>query len=175
MVYLTGSSVPHHCVDFGSITGNDILATATWKWGYGIWCIILPVVFLPLAITLFLNNKKAKKIRLTTPSAWKGLSVQQTLMRSLFELGLDLDGILLLRGAFALIFIPLTIASKSSEGWGSGSNIEMPIIGIICFLIFPIWESNRVLAPLPLIPLHLLKSRTFSAGCGVGFFYFSTS
>jgi hypothetical protein len=130
-------------------------------------------VFLPLAITLFLNNRKAKKIGLTTPSAWKGLSVQQTLMRSLFEL--VLDGILILRGAFALILIPLAIASKSSDGWGSGSNIEMPIIGIICFLIFPIWESNRVLAPLPLIPLHLLKSRTFSAGCGVGFFYFSTS
>jgi MFS family permease len=157
----------------GSIIGNYILQTTTWRWGYGIWCIILPVMFLPLAITLFLNNRKAKKMGLTAPSAWKGLGVKSILKRSWFEL--DLGGILLLSGAFALILIPLTIASKSSGGWGSGYIIAMLVIGIVCFLIFPIWESNRVLAPRPLIPLHLLKSRTFSAGCAVGFFYFSKS
>jgi hypothetical protein len=51
----------------------------------------------------------------------------------------------------------------------------MLVIGIVCFLIFPLWESKGVLAPRPLIPLHLLKSGNFSAGCAVGFFYFSTS
>jgi MFS family permease len=157
----------------GSIIGNDILKTATWRWGYGIWCIILPVIFLPLAITLFSNNRKAEKMGLTAPSAWEGLGVKEILKRSWFEL--DLGGILLLSGAFALILIPLTIAAKSSDGWGRGDIITMLVIGIVCSLIFPIWESNKVLAPRPLIPLRLLKSRTFSAGCGVGFFYFSTS
>jgi hypothetical protein len=99
----------------GSIIGNDILKTTTWRWGYGIWCIILPVMFLPLAITLFLNNRKSKMMRLTASLAWKGLGVKEILKRTWFEL--DLGGILLLSGAFALLLIPLTIVSKSFDGW----------------------------------------------------------
>lgn len=32
-----------------------------WRWGHAIWAIILPVMFVPLAVSLFLNEKKAKK------------------------------------------------------------------------------------------------------------------
>ncbi|PVH80094.1 MFS general substrate transporter [Cadophora sp. DSE1049] len=132
----------------GSLIGNDILSTTTWRWGYGIWCIILPVMFMPLALSF----------------AW------QVMKHLWFEL--DLGGILLLSAAFALILISLTIASRQSSGWASGKIIAMLVIGITCFILFPFWENIKKLAPHPLIPMHLLKSRTFSAGCGVGFFYF---
>lgn len=69
--------------------------------------------------------------------------------------------------------IPLTIASKASGGWKSARIIAMIIIGFICLIVFPLWESSKKLAPHPLIPMYLVKSRTFTAGCGVGFFYFS--
>ena len=157
----------------GSIIGNGILRTATWRWGYGIWCIILPVMFLPLALTLFLNNRKAKRLGLTAPSQWKGLGTRQ-IVKGLWS-ELDVGGIVLLSGAFALILIPLTIASKAKNGWGSADIIAMLVLGISCFIAFPFWESVEKLAPRPLISLHLLKSRTFSAGCGVGFFYFGSS
>lgn len=61
----------------GSIIGNGIYHTTTWRWGYGIWCIILPATFLPLALTLFLNNREAKKLGLTAPSKWKSLNFFQ--------------------------------------------------------------------------------------------------
>jgi MFS family permease len=156
----------------GSIIGNDILKTTTWRWGYGIWCIILPVMFLPLALTLFLNNRKAKKLGLTAPSQWKGISFLQILKTLWSEL--DMSGIVLLSGAFALILIPLTIASKAKNGWASRNIIAMLVIGVVCLIAFPFWGSVKKLAPRPLIPLHLLKSRTFLAGCGVGFFYFGS-
>ncbi|KAH7419589.1 siderophore iron transporter-like protein [Cadophora sp. MPI-SDFR-AT-0126] len=136
----------------GSLIGNDILSTTTWRWGYGIWCVILPVMFMPLALSLFLNNRKAKKIGLTTESQFKGMSAWQVVKHLWFDL--DMGGILLLSAAFALILISLTIASR------------------YCFVVFPFWENIKTLAPHPLIPMHLLKSRTCSAGCGVGFFYF---
>ncbi|KAG4432025.1 hypothetical protein IFR05_012489 [Cadophora sp. M221] len=154
----------------GSLIGNDILKTTTWRWGYGIWCIILPVLFMPLALSLFMNNRKAKKLGLTTESQFKGMKTLQVMKHLWFEL--DLGGILLLSAAFALILIPLTIAARQSSGWASGKIIAMLIIGIICFIVFPFWESIKKIAPCPLIPMHLLKSRTFCAGCGVGFFYF---
>ncbi|KAK0128273.1 hypothetical protein ONS95_000249 [Cadophora gregata] len=154
----------------GSLIGNDILDTTTWRWGYGIWCIILPVMFMPLALSLFLNNRKARKLGLTTETQFNGMSPWQVVKHLWFEL--DLGGILLLSAAFALILISLTIASRQSSGWASGKIIAMLVIGITCFVVFPFWENIKKLAPHPLIPMHLLRSRTFSAGCGVGFFYF---
>lgn len=142
-----------------------------WRWGYGMWCIILPITFAPLAITLFLNNRKAKKLGLTVPRPWAGLPAVQILKNLWFEL--DIGGILLLSGAFALILIPLTIASRATDGWRTASIIVMLVLGFVCFILFPVWESSKKAAPRPLIPLHLLKSRTFCAGCAVGFFYFS--
>ncbi|EKD18351.1 hypothetical protein MBM_03344 [Drepanopeziza brunnea f. sp. 'multigermtubi' MB_m1] len=154
----------------GSIIGNDVLATTTWRWGYGMWCIILPVMFLPLALTLFLNNRKAKRLGLTSESQFKGMGVSQILKHLWFEL--DLGGIILLSAAFALILIPLTVATKAADGWSNPSIIAMLVIGAVCFAVFPCWENVKKLAPRPLIPMHLFKTWTFSAGCGVGFFYF---
>lgn len=98
------------------------------------------------------------------------MGMVQVLKTTWFEL--DLGGIILLGGAFALILIPLTLASKVKDGWGNGSVIAMLVIGFVLLVIFPLWESRKKVAPRPLIPLHLFN-RTFCAGCGLGFFYFS--
>ncbi|CAG8960683.1 hypothetical protein HYFRA_00013451 [Hymenoscyphus fraxineus] len=153
----------------GSIIGNDILKTTTWRWGYGMWCIILPALFLPLALTLFSNNRKAKRLGLTSSSQFKGMGVLKALKTVWFEL--DVGGIVLLGGAFSLILIPLTLASKTKGGWHDGGIIAMLVIGFVLLVIFPLWESWKRAAPRPLIPLHLFN-RTFCAGCGLGFFYF---
>jgi MFS family permease len=127
-------------------------------------------MFSPLAITLFLSNWKAKKLGLTAPRPWAGLSFTKILKNLWCEL--DIGGIILLSAAFSLILIPLTIASKVSDGWRSGRVIAMLVIGVVCLFTFPFWESLKKLAPRPLIHLFLFKSRTFCAGATVGFFYF---
>lgn len=155
----------------GAPIGDKILKTTTWRWGYGIWCILLPAVFLPLALSLFLNNRKAKKANLTAPSPLRGLGPIKV-VKALWN-DLDIGGMILLSAAFALILIPLTIASKASNGWASPDIIVMIVLGVVCLFSFPVWESMKQLAPHPLIPLGLLRSRSFCAGCGIGFFYFS--
>ncbi|KAI0013915.1 siderophore iron transporter mirC [Xylariaceae sp. FL0662B] len=154
----------------GSIIGSAIVATSTWRWAYGMWAIILPATFLPLALTLFVNGRRAKKMGLQTEKKKLTGSVW-TVLTNLW-LDLDIGGIVLLSVAFALILIPLTLTASVPSGWANPGIIIMIVFGVMLLIAFFFWEATEKLAPHPLIPLNLLKSRTFCAGCGVGFFYF---
>lgn len=176
----------------GSHIGVGIMnSSGSWRWAYGMWAIILPVAFLPLFISLFLNGRRAKKMGVAPTS--KGilggnfLNVLGNLWREL-----DVGGIILLSAGFSLVLIPCTIAGTTSGGWSNPEIISMVTIGAILLIIFPFWEiSTRFArkrgvtgglrritentAPYPIVPLHLFKSRTFAAGMAVAFFYFSKS
>ena len=148
-----------------------LLVHTGWRWGYGIWTVILPIAFLPLMLALHLNYKKAKKMNLLTPSPKEGQSLVG-LARNLWY-DLDIMGLVLLCAALALILIPLTIAAKAASKWKNASLIAMTSIGALCLVIFPFWEANRRLAPQPFIPLRLLRNRSVLAGCSISFLYFA--
>ncbi|KAL8704186.1 MAG: hypothetical protein Q9201_002647 [Fulgogasparrea decipioides] len=155
----------------GAPIANSLLDHATWRWGYGIWTIVLPVSFLPLALALLLNMRKAKKFGQLPPAPWKGKSFVGGAKSLWYEL--DVVGLLLLSAAFSLILIPCTLAQRAKGGWNNGSMIAMVVIGVFCLVIFPFWESSSRLAPLPFVSLKLFKDRTVLAGCAIGFFYFA--
>lgn len=54
----------------GPPIAHSILSHTTWKWGYGIWTIVLPATFMPLALALFFNMRKLSKLHLLPPSPW---------------------------------------------------------------------------------------------------------
>ncbi|KAF2144094.1 uncharacterized protein K452DRAFT_349891, partial [Aplosporella prunicola CBS 121167] len=141
-----------------------------WRWGYGIWAIVLPTAFLPLALSLFLNGLKAKKMGILPSSPFKGKSVWFMLKNLWFEL--DFFGLLLLAAAVSLILIPLTLASKASGKWRNGSIIAMLVVGVVCLLVFPFWERSKKLAPRAFFPKDLIRDRTVLAGITIAFFYF---
>ena len=154
----------------GPPIANSILAYSTWRWGYGLWTIVLLVAFLPLALALFLNLRKAKKLHVLPEPAWKGATVAGTLEKLWYEL--DFMGLILLSAAIALILIPLTLAAKAKGGWENASIIAMLVVGCILAVTFPFWESSKRLAPQPFLALALLRHRTVVVGCLIGFFYF---
>lgn len=154
----------------GAPIANSLLAHTTWRWGYGIWTVVLPVAFLPLALVLFLNMRKAMKMHRLPPSPWKVPSFIGVVKSIWYEL--DIMGLLLLSAAFSLILIPCTLAQRAKGGWNNGSMIAMVVVGCICLVVFPFWESSRRLAPRPFLSLRLFKNRTVVAGCAIGFFYF---
>lgn len=154
----------------GPPIANSILTNTTWRWGYGIWTIVLPVAFLPLALALLLNIRKAMNLGQLPPSPWKGQNFAGGVKSIWYEL--DLMGLLLLSAAFSLILIPCTLAQRAKGGWNNGSMVAMVVVGCMCLVAFPLWESSRRLAPRPFLSLRLLKNRTVVAGCAVGFFYF---
>ncbi|KAI0443848.1 siderophore iron transporter mirC [Xylaria telfairii] len=159
----------------GPIIGSAFIATSTWRWAYGIWAIILPAAFLPLALTLFLNGRRAKRL---APPPEKPKFAEGGLLAAVKHVvvsiwySLDIGGIVLLSASFALILIPLTLTKTTPGGWHSGTIIALIVVGGVLLIAFPFWEGSKKLAPHPLIPLELLKSRTFCAGCAIGFFYF---
>jgi len=155
----------------GPPIANSLLAHTTWRWGYGIWPIVLPIAFMPLALSLFLNMRKAAKLHLLPPSPWKGQSVAGSFKHLWYEL--DTMGLLLLSAAISLILIPLTLAATAKSHWHNASIIAMIVVGCVCLVAFAFWESAHKLAPRPFLSLRLLTNRNVLAGCAIGFFYFA--
>ncbi|KAL2384971.1 hypothetical protein RJZ90_001587 [Blastomyces dermatitidis] len=154
----------------GPMIAAAILRETSWRWGYGMWTIILPAAFLPLALSLFLNQKKARRLKLLKPRPWKGHSFSTIVKKTWYDL--DVFGLLLLSAGVALILVPLTLAANAKDTWKNSSIITMIVIGGVCLIVFPFWETSKRLAPHPLLSLHLLKQRTALAGCALAFFYF---
>ncbi|KAJ4291105.1 hypothetical protein N0V90_010303 [Kalmusia sp. IMI 367209] len=164
-----------------------ILKDTTWRWGYGIWAIVLPVCFIPLAVSLWTNQRRARRRGHAFPKPFRG----RTAFQILENLWIDLDvfGLILLAAAVSLILLPLTVSTTISfnatrsltyvqlapnaDGkWGNGSMIAMLVIGILTLIVFPFWETSKRLAPRAFFPPNLFKKRTVIAGTLIAFFYF---
>lgn len=155
----------------GPIIANKILHETTFRWGYGIWAIVLPVCFLPLALSLFINMHKAKKLGFIRKSPLRDMSTLQILKYMWYEL--DFFGLLLLSAAISLILLPLTLAQMARGKWANPSMIAMLVVGGICLIAFPLWERSKKLAPQAFFPRELFRERTVCAGVALAFFYFS--
>ncbi|KAJ5873434.1 Siderophore iron transporter mirC [Penicillium subrubescens] len=155
----------------GPTIADAVLRSSSWRWGYGMWAIILPAAFLPLALSLLLNQRKAQRLNLIKPSRHKRKqSFFGVVKRTWYDL--DVGGLTLLSAAVTLILVPLTLAANSKNGWGNANIIVMVVVGIICLCVLPFWEGSKRMAPKPLLSLHLLRQRTALAGCALAFWYF---
>ncbi|KAL4901900.1 hypothetical protein BDW74DRAFT_67763 [Aspergillus multicolor] len=154
----------------GPTIADAVLENSSWRWGYGMWSIILPASFLPLALSLLLNQRKAKRLNLIKERPHHRRGFIATVRRTWYDL--DIFGLTLLSAAVTLILVPLTLAANTKNGWKSNSIVAMIAVGIVCLLLLPFWETSKKLAPKPLLSLHLLKQRTALAGCCLAFFYF---
>ncbi|KKA25263.1 Siderochrome-iron transporter MirC [Rasamsonia emersonii CBS 393.64] len=154
----------------GPTVASAILKQTSWRWGYGMWAIILPSAFFPLALSLLLNQRRAIRLRLIKVKPHRRRKWWEALRATWFDL--DMFGLLLLSAALTLILIPLTLGANLKDGWKSDGIVAMISIGFVCLIVFPMWESSRRLAPKPLLSLHLLTERTVLAGCALAFFYF---
>ncbi|KAJ5894489.1 hypothetical protein N7495_006180 [Penicillium taxi] len=155
----------------GPTIAEAVLRTSSWRWGYGMWTIILPAAFLPLALSLLVNQRKAQRLRLIKPSKpRRKRSLFRIIRRTWYDL--DVGGLTLLSAAVTLILVPLTLAAHSKNGWKTPSIIVMIFSGFLFLIVTPLYESSKRLAPKPLLSLHLLKQRTALAGCALAFWYF---
>ncbi|KAH8150444.1 uncharacterized protein LAJ45_05657 [Morchella importuna] len=146
------------------------LGTPLWRWGYGMWAIITPILSLPLFIALWVNQRKAAKAGLIPQYPWK----QKGALNYIKSLWTELDilGVLLLVVGFSLLLVPFTLAASATGRWKNGSIVAAIAVGGVCLILFPIWEMWKKMAPTPLLTLRLLKNKTVLSGCALGFFYF---
>lgn len=153
----------------GPALAETVLQNLNWRWGYGIWSIVLPVAFLPLALALVINQRKAAMRGILPTSQFAGESWSEMFKTLWFEL--DFFGLVLIGFAFTLILIPLTLASKA--GWTNPNLVAMLVIGAACLFAIPFWERSKTLAPHAFFPRAFWKNLTIMAGLAFSFFYFS--
>ncbi|OMP86129.1 Siderophore iron transporter mirB [Diplodia seriata] len=134
---------------------------SNFRWAFGCFAIILPVIAAPVAGMFMYNNGVAKKKGLLPPRPVSGRSLGQSFYYYAREF--DLIGQLLLIFGLCLLLIPLTLAGSAVNRWGTGYIIAMLVLGIVLIIGFVLYE--RFLAPVTFMPYKYLKDRTVLGAC----------
>lgn len=137
-----------------------------WRWGFGTFSIVLPVVAAPLYALLRYNLQKAKKQGLLVQES-SGRSVMESIKWGLIEF--DAAGAFLFAAGLVIFLLPFSIASMAPQGWQTPYIIAMIILGIVLLAIFGLYE--RFVAPKPFLRFDILVSRTVIGVCLLDFIY----
>ncbi|KAL2074272.1 hypothetical protein VTL71DRAFT_8050 [Oculimacula yallundae] len=160
-----------------------------WRWGYGMFCIIAPILVTPIILTLFYADRKAKKAgelsfaasRLETKYAIENdtMQVERTSLRHRFTIfrrlldEIDLIGLFLLAMGFALILLPFSLAKDAKDGWKDPSMIAMIVCGFVILLGFVAWELKW--SNYPMLNKRVWRNKTFICAVIIDIFYLMSS
>ncbi|RMZ77074.1 hypothetical protein DV738_g4605, partial [Chaetothyriales sp. CBS 135597] len=155
---------------------NGFIAEAfydNWRWGFGMFAILVPVLLLPAILTLYAMQRRGEKAGMVTiadskdvrtgrsDAAPKGLAYWAKLgYRGLIDI--DIIGLILLGFAFSLILLPITLAKAAKGGWSNPSIIAMIVVGFVTLILFVLFEV--FLSPKPMMTRRIIVNRAFIAG-----------
>ncbi|OCF32227.1 hypothetical protein I316_06141 [Kwoniella heveanensis BCC8398] len=141
--------------------------TKQWRWGFGIFIILTPVLATPITLVLWRytrptrllrqEQKAAKAAKVRLPFAdrfWIGTKA--------FFWQLDFIGLVLFTLGFGLFFVTITLANSRTARWSDAHSIAQLVVGFVLICGFVVWE--RFYAPHPLLPFALLRRKTV-IGC----------
>ncbi|PKS12365.1 hypothetical protein jhhlp_001665 [Lomentospora prolificans] len=154
----------------GGPIADSVIAGPGWRWGFGIWAIVTPVVVIPLIVLFMINQRAARKAGLLDTREKKAITAKSVID---YCIEVDLVGIILLAGGMALTLLPFTLYSQQHKSWQSPMIIAMLVVGPCLLIAFVLYE--KFLAPVKFIPIHLLADRTVFFGGMMFFFIFFNS
>ena len=132
-----------------------ILENIGFRWGFGIWTIVIPVVSAPLYGLFYYNLRKARKLGFITTT-----KTDRTFAQSFnhYAKEFDLVGLLLIVVGLGLFLLSFSLYSYQEDQWKSPMILSFLIIGIVLIIAFGFWEKygNAV----TFIPWELLTNRT---------------
>ncbi|KAI0828474.1 drug:h+ antiporter [Trametes gibbosa] len=155
----------------GSNVSTAVLEHSTWRWGYGMFAILVPASLSPLIVTLFWAENKARRLGLVKgadPEPKEKASISRRAWHVAEQL--DIVGLLLLGTAVALILLPLTLAKNAKDKWHNPSMIAMIVIGCILLPVFILWDVYC--AKRPVVARRFLTNRSVVLASWIGFFDF---
>lgn len=170
-------STPFLITTFANAQISKAFIPDNWRWGLGMFAIIMPVCLLPAIITLYTMQHKAKKMGMVSMGdsglarkqgvEVKGVKHYMALAYSA-AIEMDLIGLLLLGVSFSLILLWLDLAPEADNSWSNPSMIAMPVIGFVLLGVFIAYEA--LVASVPITPRRLLVNRGFLAALMVDVF-----
>ncbi|CZT10869.1 probable transporter (major facilitator superfamily) [Rhynchosporium agropyri] len=161
------TSSPYMITAFaGSKAAEGFLKHVNWRWGFGCFAIILPIVTMPLFLILKLNLRKAVKRGLYEKKS-SGRTIPQKIWW--FIVQFDLPGVFLLAGGITMFLLPFTLAYSAPQGWKTPYIIGMIVTGFVMLVIFGLHQAY--LAPAPFMKHNFLTDRTVIAACLIDLTY----
>ncbi|WFC98484.1 hypothetical protein MYAM1_001212 [Malassezia yamatoensis] len=123
-----------------------------WRWGYGMFCILVPVTMAPILGILYYLESKAKRSGLVPKHPY----LRNGFLHGLKEFLLDADigGMILILAGF--IFLLLALTQGGTEGWSTHWIIALLAVGGFLILFIPIYEY--FISPRPFIRQRWLNS-----------------
>ncbi|KAG0661648.1 hypothetical protein C6P46_003869 [Rhodotorula mucilaginosa] len=144
-------------------TNND------WRWGYGMYLIIMPAVMVPAIAALFgLERRAHRQGLINMAAAKKGIEDEEaeveienkTMREKLISTFHELDtvGLILLGFGWSLLLLPFSLSAYAKDGYKNPSLIAMFVVGGVCLIGYGFWEAYG--AKFPSAPGRILKNRT---------------
>lgn len=134
---------------------SSFLYGAGFRWGFGTFAIVTPVMSVPLFGLFIWNYRKAKGMGLM-PARQSSRTFWQSCKYYFIEF--DIIGLLLISGGLALFLLPFSIYSYQTQKWQAPIIIGMLIFGSLLLIAFALYE--KYVAPVKFIPFELLFDRT---------------
>ncbi|QMW46791.1 hypothetical protein G4B11_010246 [Aspergillus flavus] len=167
-----------------------------WRWGYGMFAIIMPVALGPAVATLIYLDRKAKKngiVNIASSNAARraagnlseregrdiphgtvsarAAGPSEPWMRSARRILDEIDalGLVLLGFGWSLLLLPFSLKTYADGGWRNQSLIAMMIVGGLLLIAYVIYEVKW--APVPSAPRRLVFNKTFTMAIIIDSFY----
>lgn len=129
------------------------------------FCFIIPAGALPIILTLYWGQWKAKKLGVhaanyhNDPAHQLRVHDERSFLSKIYALFTEIDtiGLLLIGFGVALILLPLTIVNSGQTTWSNPSIIAMIVVGFVILILAIIYEGW--FAKLPIIPGRFLRNR----------------
>ncbi|KAH9926641.1 uncharacterized protein BXZ73DRAFT_102896 [Epithele typhae] len=143
-------------------TGISANTANGWRWGFGMFAILVPVTLTPALLLLFWGERKAKTLGAlsVTASGQKQPGViqansGQSLARKFIASWNTIDalGLLLIGFSFAMLLLPFTLSTIAKDGFRNPSLIAMFVVAGILLISTVIWEWK--FAPHPIMPRRI--------------------
>ncbi|THU81737.1 MFS general substrate transporter [Dendrothele bispora CBS 962.96] len=157
-----------------------------WRWGYGMFAIIMPVVLGPAIFTLIYLDRQAQKMGLVNIASSNAarrearnlaeqegregprgqvaakavdsqLSWADRAKNNLIEI--DAFGLVLLGFGWSLLLLPFSLKTYANGGWHNPSMIAMMVVGGILLICYVLYE--KFIATIPSFPNRMLRNKTF--------------
>lgn len=139
-----------------------------WRWGFGMFALIMPVSIVP-AITVLMyfdsRTQKAKQLEV-------GYEKPQKNWKALIKTGLieaDAFGMLLMGFGWSLLLLPFSLYPSAVGGWQNPSMIAMVVVGGVLLIAY--FTYNALWAPVPSMPLRVIRNRTFLCAVVIDFIW----
>ncbi|KAJ5264756.1 major facilitator superfamily domain-containing protein [Penicillium rubens] len=138
-----------------------------WRWGIGMFAIMIPGVLIPAIAALYATQHRARAMGIVRSySDFSRGSIVQTAWDGL--VAVDLPGLVLLGLSFSLILLPLSLAQSADNGWSNPSMIAMEVVGFVALALFIAFEIYA--APKPIMTKSIIQNKVFLAGLGANLF-----